>query len=81
MKIIQNIPEAIKGAILITAGFALLFHTLGILKDFLWYALLVISLYLILLGFVKVGGIQAIKGMFRKKNKDVIHEEEYKKQQ
>ena len=74
MKIIKNMPEVVKGAVLMVAGLALLFHTLGILKDFLWYALLVISLYLIVIGFIKVRGVEIVKSML-KKDKEIIHEE------
>ena len=77
MKIIDSIPEKIKGGILIVSGLALLFHTLGILQSFLWYALIIISIYLIFIGFIKINGIRAIKCMFKRESKkDIVYHKE-----
>ncbi|MFC1842727.1 hypothetical protein ACFLYU_03665 [Candidatus Dependentiae bacterium] len=78
MKIVKSIPESVKGAILMISGLALLFHTLGILTNFLWYALIIISVYLIFIGFIKIRGVEAIKCMIKRKNKEVIYKEEIK---
>ena len=67
MKILENMSETVKGVILIIAGFALLLNTLGILADILWYVLIVMSLYLIFVGFVKVKGMEFVKTMMAKK--------------
>jgi len=73
MKIIDDIPETFKGFILMVAGLALLFHTLGILKSFLWYALIIISAYLIVIGFIKARGVHAIKSLLKREDKDVVY--------
>jgi len=73
MKIVDNIPETIKGVILMVSGLALLFHTLGILQSFLWYALIIISVYLIFIGFIKMQGIHAIKCLV-KRDKNTIQD-------
>lgn len=71
MNITKNIPENIKGVVLMIAGFALLLHTFGVLADLLWYILVIISLYLIFVGFIKVRGIEAVKCMVTRKNGEV----------
>jgi len=79
MKIIDSIPEKIKGGILMVSGLALLFHTLGILQSFLWYALIIISIYLIFIGFIKVNGIHAVKCMFKRENKNIVYHDDQEK--
>lgn len=71
MNIVKNIPENIKGVIFMIAGFALLLHTLGVLSDLLWYILIIISLYLILTGFIKAKGVDAVKRMIAKRQEVV----------
>ncbi|MFC1841777.1 hypothetical protein ACFLYA_01775 [Candidatus Dependentiae bacterium] len=78
MEIIKNVSEPIKGALLIVAGLSLLFHTLGILQEFFYYALLVISAYLVIVGFIKIGGFTAVKVIIKKKDKDDVIVEEKK---
>jgi len=74
MKIIDSIPEKIKGGILMVSGLALLFHTLGILQSFLWYALVIIAVYLIFIGFIKINGIHAVKCMFKRDpEKEIVY--------
>lgn len=70
MKICENLPENVKGVILIVAGFALLLNTLGILAEILWYVLIAMSLYLIFVGFVKIKGFELVKSMLKKAEKD-----------
>ncbi|KKP28144.1 MAG: hypothetical protein UR12_C0025G0018 [candidate division TM6 bacterium GW2011_GWF2_30_66] len=75
MKFLENIPETIKGVILMVCGFALLLNTLGVLADILWYVLIAISLYLIFIGFVKVKGVELVKSMLDKKNIVIVEVE------
>ena len=65
--IFANVPESIKGAISVAAGFVLLFHTFDILKEFLNYILMFIALYLIVVGFIRMGGVDWIKKLTPKK--------------
>jgi len=75
MKMLKSIPEVVKGTLLIVAGLSLLLHTLGVLTDLLWYALILISLALIFVGFTRIGGVKVVKGCFKKEDKIVIEEE------
>jgi len=67
-KIFEKISEPVKGALLILAGLALLLHTFGILKEILYYALIAMAIYLIIVGFVKIGGVEQVKCVIKKKD-------------
>jgi len=73
-KVLENISEPIKGVFLMVFGFVLLLHTLGVLQSLLWYALIIISLYLIVDGFIKVQGFAKIKKLIKSKEKTKTEE-------
>jgi len=75
MQVLKNVPEVVKGTLLIVAGLSLFLHTLGVLKDFFWYALIIISLALMFVGFTRIGGFKVCKGIFKKEDKVIIEEE------
>jgi len=69
LKIFENLSDAVKGVFFIFAGVILLFHTLGVLQKGLNYILIIISIYLIALGFVKIGGVEKFKQITQKNSK------------
>ena len=77
LKMLDNISEPVKGILLMVFGFVLMLHTLGILRPLLWYALIFVSLYLIVVGFIKVGGVDRAKELI--KSKECKQEEPEKK--
>jgi len=79
MKIVENLPETFKGIILMVAGFALLFHTLGVLGSFLWFALIIASAYLIVIGFIKARGVQAVKCIIKREDQVCMSAQEAKR--
>ena len=76
MNVFKNIPEVVKGTLLMLAGVSLFLHTLGVLKDVVWYALVLISLALVIAGFTRIGGMKVLKGLWKKEEKIVIEPEE-----
>ena len=66
----EGMSEPLKGALLMASGFVLLLHTLGILQRFLGYILVIIALALMVIGFMKAGGVEAVKRITKKETKE-----------
>ena len=62
----DGMSDSVKGALWMASGFILLLHTLGILQRFLGYILVIISLVLIVVGFMKAGGVEVVKKITKK---------------
>ena len=75
VKVLKNVPEVVKGTLLMVAGISLLLHTLGVLTEFLWYALIIMSLMLLFAGFAKIGGVSVVKSFMQKDDTVVVEQE------
>lgn len=66
MQFYQSLSNRDKGLILIASGTVLILYALGIVRIGLNYAIITGAAYLIYLGIEKLGGLQAIMGIFKK---------------
>jgi hypothetical protein len=67
MPLLSFLPEIYQGIIIMIAGIILLLHTLGIIERGLDYLIMGGAIYMIILGFVKIDGIEKIRKLFTKK--------------
>jgi len=65
-----SLPDAVQGSILMVLGIILLFHTLGVLQKYLSVILVLLSIYMIIIGFIKTGGVESVKKLVAKKKKE-----------
>lgn len=61
------LPEVYQGAIIMAAGIVLLLHTLGFMEQGLKYLLVAGAIYMIIVGFVKLHGVEKIRALLEKK--------------
>lgn len=64
-----GMSDSVKGALLMGSGIVLLLHTIGILQRLFGFILILISLILIVVGFMQAGGVQAVKKVAKKEEK------------
>ena len=65
----KNLSDSWKGNLLILFGLVLLFHTLGVLTQYLGAILIIISIAMIIIGSMKAGYYKKLMKMMKKKNK------------
>lgn len=68
MPLLSFLPEVYQGILAMLAGIILLLHTLGFIERGLNYLIIAGSIYMIMLGFVKINGIELIRRSFTKQN-------------
>lgn len=61
MALLNFLPEIFQGIIIMVAGIILLLHTLGFMEQGLQYLIIAGALYMIVLGFIKMGGLEQIR--------------------
>ena len=66
MQFYQSLSSRDKGLILIASGTVLILYALGIVRIGLHYAIIAGAAYLIYMGIEKLGGLQAVMGLFKK---------------
>ncbi|MCL4229151.1 hypothetical protein KJZ61_00480 [Candidatus Dependentiae bacterium] len=67
MALLSFLPEIFQGIIIMAAGIILLLHTLGFMEQGLQYLIIGGALYMIALGFIKMGGLEQIRRLTEKK--------------
>lgn len=63
----DKLSEPIKGIILLVFGTLCILYTFGFFVELFGYVLLTIAIVSLLVGFVKIGGMEKIRGLFKKK--------------
>ncbi|GEM_PF-6421579 len=67
MALLSFLPEIFQGIIIMAAGIILLLHTLGFMEQGLQYLIIAGALYMMVLGFIKMGGLEQIRRLTEKK--------------
>jgi hypothetical protein len=67
MALLTFLPDLYQGIIIMVAGVILLLHTLGFMERGLHYLLIAGALYMIILGFVKMDGVERARRLWDKK--------------
>jgi hypothetical protein len=66
MNLFKNLSPLTKGSLLMIAGFLLLLHTMGILASWIYYLLILGSIFMIVYGFFMAGLHHKIEKLIRK---------------
>jgi hypothetical protein len=69
MALLTFLPDLYQGIIIMVAGIILLLHTLGFMERGLNYLLIAGAVYMIILGFIKMDGVERVRRLWEQKKK------------